>query len=134
MTPSAEKKCVLVIEDELDMRIFLRTLLETSGYHPVLTPNGRDGLKKALDARPDLIILDVMMPQKGGALVYVHLKTDDQLKDIPVVMLSAVGPSTFYHYLNIHNAQAAVPVPRPEAYVEKPPDPQVLLRILKKFL
>jgi len=133
MTPSA-KKCVLVIEDELDMRIFLRTLLETSGYHPVLTSNGRDGLDQALAARPDLIILDVMMPQKGGALVYVQLKTDEQLKSIPVVMLSAVSPNTFFHYLNIHNAQAAVPVPQPEAYIEKPPDPQILIRTLQKYL
>ena len=134
MNQSTDKKTVLVVEDELGMRIFLKTLLETSGYRPVMADNGLDGLDKAHTEKPDLILLDVMMPKQGGAQMYVHLKTDDQLKQIPVVMLSAVGSRTFYHYLKMHNAQVDTHIPEPEAYVEKPPDPRVLLRILKKFI
>jgi len=134
MNPSTDKKTVLVVEDELGMRIFLRTLLETSGYRPVMSDNGLDGLAKAYAEKPDLILLDVMMPKQGGALMYVHLKTDDQLKEIPVIMLSAVGSKTFYHYLKMQNAQADTYIPEPETYVEKPPDPRVLLRILKKYI
>jgi two-component system phosphate regulon response regulator PhoB len=134
MNQSTDKKTVLVVEDDLGMRIFLKTLLETSGYRSVMAANGRSGLDKAQTEKPDLILLDVMMPKQGGALMYVHLKTDDQLKQIPVVMLSAVGSRTFYHYLMMHNAQADTHIPEPEAYVEKPPDPRVLLRILKKVI
>jgi len=57
-----KKKTVLIVEDELDMRIFISTLLETSGYHPVMTRDGTEGMLKARDVRPDLIILDVMVP------------------------------------------------------------------------
>jgi len=57
-----KKKTILIVEDELDMRIFISTLLETSGYRPVMTRDGNEGLRKAKNASPDLIILDVMMP------------------------------------------------------------------------
>lgn len=127
-------KTVLVVEDELDMRIFLRTLLETSGYRPVICINGQDGLKKARMEKPDLILLDVMMPGQGGALTYVDLKSDETLRDIPVVMLSAVGSMTFHHYLKMVNAQTQTRLPEPEAYIEKPPDPRGLLKILEKFI
>ena len=53
-----EKKTVLIVEDELDMRIFISTLLETSGYEPIMTRDGNEGLLKARDVCPDLIILD----------------------------------------------------------------------------
>ena len=82
------KKTVLIVEDELDMRIFISTLLETSGYRPVMTKNGKEGLLKARDIGPDLIILDVMMPGEGGVQMYRQLKSDNALMDIPVIMLS----------------------------------------------
>ena len=52
-----KKKTVLIVEDELDMRIFIATLLETSGYQPVMTRDGTEGMRKAKDVFPDLIIL-----------------------------------------------------------------------------
>jgi DNA-binding response OmpR family regulator len=82
------KKTVLIVEDELDMRIFISTLLETSGYRPVTTKNGKEGLLKARDIGPYLIILDVMMPGEGGVQMYRQLKSDSSLMDIPVIMLS----------------------------------------------
>jgi DNA-binding response OmpR family regulator len=71
-----KKKTVLIVEDELDMRIFISTLLETSGYRPVMTKDGNEGMRKARDVGPDLIILDVMMPGEGGVQMYRQLKTD----------------------------------------------------------
>ncbi|CAB1074598.1 response regulator [Olavius algarvensis Delta 1 endosymbiont] len=92
------KKTVLIVEDELDMRIFISTLLETSGYRPVMTRNGKEGLVKAREISPDLIILDVMMPGEGGVQMYRRLKTDDNLMHIPVILLSGVAKNTFTHY------------------------------------
>ncbi len=123
------KKTVLVVEDELDMRIFISTLLETSGYSPVMTRDGKEGLIKARDVSPDLIILDVMMPGEGGVQMYRQLKTDQTLKAIPVIMLSAVAQKTFSHYLNMVNARLEKPIPRPEAYIEKPPEAEDLLQM-----
>ena len=124
-----KKKTVLIVEDELDMRIFISTLLETSGYQPVITRDGKEGLLKARDVFPDLIILDVMMPGEGGVEMYRQLKTDQSLCDIPVIMLSAVAKKTFSHYLNMVNARLKDPIPDPDAYIEKPPEAEELLKM-----
>ena len=124
-----DKKTVLIVEDEMDMRIFISTLLETSGYTPVVTRDGKEGLIKARDVSPDLIILDVMMPGEGGVQMYRQLKMDQNLKSIPVIMLSAVAQKTFSHYLNMVNARLDRPIPRPEAYIEKPPEADDLLQM-----
>ena len=128
------KKTVLVVEDELDMRIFISTLLETSGYQPVLTRDGTEGLLKAKDVFPDLIILDVMMPGEGGVQMYRQLKTDQTLCKIPVIMLSAVAQKTFAHYLNMVNARLKEPIPDPEAYIEKPPEAEDLIKMTARLI
>jgi CheY-like chemotaxis protein len=122
------KKTVLIVEDELDMRIFIATLLETSGYQPVMTRDGKEGMLKAKDVCPDLIILDVMMPGEGGVQMYRQLKTHDTLCNIPVIMLSAVAKKTFSHYLNMVNARLKKPIPEPDAYIEKPPEAEDLIK------
>ncbi len=124
-----KKKTVLIVEDELDMRIFISTLLETNGYQPLLTRDGKEGMLKAKDVGPDLIILDVMMPGEGGVQMYRQLKTDKTLCGIPVIMLSAVAQKTFAHYLNMVNARLKDPIPDPEAYIEKPPEAEELLKM-----
>ena len=124
-----QKKKVLIVEDELDMRIFISTLLETSGYQPIITRDGNEGLLKAKDDCPDLIILDVMMPGEGGVHMYRQLKTDQSLCEIPVIMLSAVAQKTFAHYLNMVNARLKDPIPDPDAYIEKPPEAEELIKM-----
>ena len=124
-----QKKTVLIVEDELDMRIFISTLLETSGYQPIITRDGNEGMLKAKDDCPDLIILDVMMPGEGGVQMYRQLKTDQTLCEIPVIMLSAVAQKTFAHYLNMVNARLKDPIPDPDAYIEKPPEAEELIKM-----
>ena len=124
-----KKKTVLIVEDELDMRIFISTLLETSGYQPVMTRDGKEGMLKAKDVCPDLIILDVMMPGEGGVQMYRQLKTHETLCNIPVIMLSAVAKKTFSHYLNMVNARLKDPMPDPDAYIEKPPEAEDILKM-----
>lgn len=129
-----KKKTVLIVEDELDMRIFISTLLETSGYQPVMTRDGNEGMRKARDVAPDLIILDVMMPGEGGVQMYRQLKTDKSLCEIPVIMLSAVTQKTFAHYLNMVNARLKDPIPDPDAYIEKPPEAEHLLKMTNALI
>jgi len=129
-----KKKTVLVVEDELDMRIFLSTLLETSGYRPVMTRDGSEGLLKTRSVRPDLIILDVMMPGEGGVVMFRQLRTDQDLRGIPVVMLSAIAEKTFRHYLKMMNAGVETPIDGPDAYVEKPPEAAELLATVAELI
>ena len=129
-----KEKNILVVEDDLHMRIFITTVLETSGYNATASKDGQEGIRKVKEDRPDLIILDVMMPEEGGVSMYRQLKTDNQLKDIPVVMLSGVESKTFLHSLKMMSIGLRDPLPAPEAYVEKPPKAEELLNIVQKLL
>jgi len=128
------KKTVLIVEDELDMRIFISTLLETSGYRPIMTRNGKEGMVKAREISPDLIILDVMMPGEGGVRMYRQLKTDNTLMNIPVILLSGVAKNTFTHYLKMLNARGERAIPEPSAYLEKPPEAEDLLKLIERHI
>jgi len=128
------KKTVLIVEDELDMRIFISTLLETSGYRPIMTRDGREGMVKAREISPDLIILDVMMPGEGGVQMYRQLKTDDSLMNIPVILLSGVAKNTFTHYLKMLNTRMDCIIPEPSAYLEKPPEAEALIKLTERLI
>ncbi len=131
---NSDKPTILIVDDEMDMRIFMSTLFETGGCRPVAVRDGRLGLAKAAALKPDLIILDIMMPGEGGALMYKSLKADPALGRIPVIMCSAVARDSFEHYLRMLNARLEIPVPDPDGYVEKPPDPQALLDLALKVM
>jgi two-component system, OmpR family, phosphate regulon response regulator PhoB len=131
--PQIRKK-ILIVDDELDVRIYVGTLLETSGYEPIAARNGREGLQKAKQASPDLIILDVMMPQAGGVSMYRELKADRQLREIPVIMLTGVGEKSFSHYLKMLRLKIEDPIPQPNAYLEKPLDHEKLLELVRETI
>ncbi len=128
------RKKIVVVDDELDMRVFVSTLLETSGYKTYVATQGVEGLKMAKEVKPDLIILDVMMPKQGGIQMYREAKTDDDLKHVPVIILSAIAKKTFFHSQNILDSYKGQPVPEPEGYIEKPPEPEELLRCVESLL
>lgn len=128
------KRKVLIVDDEMDMRIFLKTLLETSGYEPLVTRDGSEGLQTAREISPDLIILDVMMPGEGGPQTYRRLKADRQLAETPVIMLSGVKEDSFLHYLKMLNAGSGGRIPLPTAYFEKPVKHEALITAIRAAL
>ncbi|NNG00466.1 MAG: response regulator [Desulfobacteraceae bacterium] len=134
MPGPAPKKRILIVDDEMDMRIFISTVFKTSGFEAMTAKNGDEGFKAAEKESPDLIILDIMMPGEGGALMYKKLKSDSTLKSIPVIMVSAVGEETFNHYLTMLNTQADIPIPAPDAYIEKPPEANLVLETAMALL
>jgi len=75
---------VLVVDDELNVRTFITTLLETSGFKPIAAEDGVKGLELARQQKPSAVIMDVMMPKESGIDMYRALKKDPELKDIPV--------------------------------------------------
>ncbi len=82
---------VLTIEDQPDIRRLIRMTLEFKGHHVIEAGDGVEGLRLAREKKPDLILLDVMMPGMDGLTVGRTLAADSQLAQIPVVMLSALG-------------------------------------------
>lgn len=125
----AQKK-VLIVDDEIDMRLFLTTLMETNGYLAIRAQNGVEGLEAVRAHQPDVVILDIMMPKEGGVHMYGQMKVHDALRDIPVIILSAISRRTFYHYLKMLSVRLGDVIPEPEAYMEKPPEADEVLAMV----
>jgi CheY-like chemotaxis protein len=125
---------VLVVDDELHMRNFMTTLLETSGFEPLAAEDGVKGLELALTHKPVLVIMDVMMPRESGIEMYRKLRDDPELKDIPVIVVSAVAKKTFFHSQTVLNQYRGEHIPEPAAYIEKPPEPEELLEVIHSTL
>ena len=130
MEQRKEVKNILVVDDELDMLIFLSNLLMAEGFTVIEAKNGAEGITKARKNPPALIILDVMMSEESGIQIYRLLKFDKQLKRIPVIMLSAIDRDTFSHYQKFESSQPGQSVPEPEAFLEKPPEAEELINIV----
>lgn len=83
-----ESKTVLLVEDNDSVRELIKVLLETEGYAIVEASDGRDGLSKAESAKPDLMILDLMMPGLDGESVLNELSRHETLRDVPILVVS----------------------------------------------
>ena len=81
-------KQVLVIDDDHNTVKYLSVVLSENGYDPVSACDGEEGFEKIKQLKPDLVVLDVMMPKRSGLTLFKMLKRDDQCKDIPVLMLT----------------------------------------------
>lgn len=129
-----EKKTVLIVDDELEMQVFLSTLLESRGFMPVVAGNGVEGIEKAEQLRPALIILDATLPMQGGAVMFRKLKCRKDLRGIPVVLLSSVDWNTYHHFQKIQEVQSDNEVPGPEAFLNKPPEVDELLSVVADLI
>jgi DNA-binding response OmpR family regulator len=82
---------ILVVDDDPDTLKLLRLILESSGFSPVLTENGRQALSAIAEQRPDLVLCDVLMPVLDGYETLVAIRSNSQTETLPVLMLSALG-------------------------------------------
>ena len=86
----AREECILVVDDEEDTRELLRALLESEGYAVTTAADGEAALARVQETRPDLILLDIMMPEMNGYQVCERLKADPNTRDIPIIFISAL--------------------------------------------
>jgi CheY-like chemotaxis protein len=127
-------KKVLVVDDELDIRVFMATLLETNGFKPILAEDGVQGLEAARKSKPAVIIMDVMMPKESGIYLYRELQKDPELRNIPIIMVSALAKRTFFHSQKVLDDYEGGKMPEPAAYFEKPPEADDILDAVRKIL
>ena len=113
MVSDSRKKRILVVEDEPDTQIFLSTLLESGGFEAVTAAGDDSSLFPSRAACPDLIILDIMLANERGIQIYRRLKNDRWLRQVPVIMLSAIDRKTFFHYQRFQDVfpGSGIPVP-----------------------
>jgi CheY-like chemotaxis protein len=124
-------KRVLAIDDELDTLTFYSEVLEDYNFTPITAANGVEGLKKAREEKPDLILLDIMMPKKDGTKTYKELKNDPHLKNVPVIIITGISEEVDYKKLLARPSTGKI---SPEGHLVKPVTAEVLIEEIKKVL
>jgi CheY-like chemotaxis protein len=125
---------ILVVDDEQDIRIYLSRLFRENGYAVSSAGDGVEAAAAVASERPDLITLDLSMPNKSGVRFYRELKSDESLRQIPVVLVTGVtGPggnsedTARFYSTRKH-------VPPPEGFMPKPVDPEEMLALVKRLI
>ena len=121
----SDKKKILVIDDEPELRMMIRTRLEANGYEVSEAEDGAIGLQKARNTKPDLIILDIMMPKMDGYKVARLLKFDERYRNIPIIMLTVRSQKS---------DQETGKAVGGDAYLTKPYKPEEMLETVARLL
>ena len=116
---------VLVVDDDATIRRLLQITLETEGFAVLTAADGNEGLQRAKNDGPDLVLLDIMMPGMDGLQVCHTLKNDPECKDMPIVLLSAKAQS--------HDVELGMRVGADD-YITKPPDLIDLVERIRRLL
>jgi len=118
-------KKILFVEDEPDMIAVMEPRLAQAGFKMISASNGIEGLRSAIDEKPDLILLDILMPQMDGYETCERLKKDPQTKDIPVIIVTAVGSKSLEDNCKFIGA---------DDFIRKPYNPEELIGKIKNLL
>jgi CheY-like chemotaxis protein len=124
----SDKKKVIVIDDEPDIVTFLTLLLEDNGYATVSAKDGQEGIEKVRTEHPDLVLLDITMPEKSGVRFYREIRSDSELKSIPIVIVTGVAKE-FKDFISTRRQ-----VPPPDGFISKPIEKQKLVDIVARLL
>ena len=127
-------KKILIIDDEPDIVMYLKVLLENNGYSVVTASNGLEGMDLARTERPDLVCLDIMMPRKTGVALYQEIKTDPKLKKLPCIIISAYESAYSFKGQAFRRLVQDKGIPEPLRFFEKPIDANIFLEFINDYL
>lgn len=127
-------KKILIIDDEPDVVLYLKTILEDHNYDTRVAYDADAGMKAALEYKPDLIFLDIVMPKKSGASFYKEIKEHPTLKDTPVAVISGVGNAYGFKRSTFTDMVKDARVIAPQGFFEKPLDVKALTVFLDRVL
>ena len=126
---------VLVVDDKASVRTLLREYLTEEGFRVVAAGDGQEALFVARHEKPDVILLDIMMPGRGGLSTLATLRQDERLKSVPVVLVTGMDDAV--HELSDHRGEGGREADgggheslRADAFLDKPIDPERLLSVL----
>ncbi len=123
---SEQRKKIVCIEDEPEMIDLVRLILGRRGFELIGAVGGREGLETVRQVKPDLVLLDLMMPDMDGWEIYQHMKADEELRHIPVIIVTAKAQS-IDKVLGLHIAKV-------DDYITKPFGPQELIDSVNRVL
>jgi len=110
-------KKILIIDDEPDVVTYLSAVLEANGHKSFAISNIKTAMEQVKDIRPDLICLDIVMPQETGISFYIRLRQEKEFKTIPVIIISGIVEMEKFDF---HTYSKNDSIPPPECYMEKP--------------
>ena len=122
------KKKILVVDDEQDVLTYLTTLFEDNGYDTVSATDGTQAYDLAKAEKPDLVTLDITMPNQSGVRTYRQYKEDQDLKAVPVIIITAIGDSMRSYLKKLSG------FPIPEGFMNKPIDAEELIKMTQELL
>jgi len=127
-------KKIMIIDDEPDIRIYLMTALEDRGYETCTIEDNEPILKAVLAKEPDLIVLDIMMPQRSGISMYKELRRTVALKNIPIALISGMSEAKDFMEEGFEKLINDNTIPPPDGFVEKPVKLPALMELVKQLL
>ncbi len=127
-------KRVLVVEDEADFAALMESMLRGLGYDVSVACDGVEALSQVQNSAPDVITLDIMMPRRSGALFYRQLKSQEALRNIPVIVVTGLRREEPEWDGIIRSFLEFEHVPRPQAYLDKPVERDVLGKLIDEVL
>ena len=128
------KKKSLIVDDEPDIVSYLEMVLQDRGYDTVTAGNGNEAMEAVKRDRPDLVTLDITMPEASGTRFYKEIRLDPELSNIPVIIVTAVTGLGGDKYAYEKFISTRHLVPAPEAYFPKPIDREEFLEAVDKIL
>lgn len=126
----SDKKKILLVDDDPDFVEAVKVIVESGGYEVRVAYDGLEGLEAVAEEKPDLIVLDVMMPVMNGHAACAKLKADPATASIPIILLTAVAErvtTSTYTHRDMLESEA-------EDYMPKPVEPAELLTLIKSWL
>ncbi len=124
----SERKTILIVEDESDEVAYLSALFSDNGFAVISAANGQEGFEKAKSQHPDLITLDITMPEESGVRMFRDVQQDPETASIPVIMITGISRD-FKRFIETRHQ-----VRPPAGYFDKPPDRAQLLAKIKEIL
>ena len=122
------KKKILIIDDEEDTSVYLSTFFAENDFFVISAPDGKQGVEKAIREKPDIITLDISMPEESGVKALRELQNGEKTKHIPIIIITGVA-SDFKRFIKSRKQ-----VHMPEGYFEKPIVRGLLLEKIKELL
>jgi len=128
-----KRKKILIVDDEPDVCLYLSKLLEEHGYDPICAHDGAEAMASVESEKPDLITLDLSMPNKSGVRFYQEIKSKPDFHAIPVIFVTGVtgmgDPGATKRFYSTRRQ-----VPPPDGFLAKPIDPDEMLGLIRKLL
>ena len=124
-------KKILIIDDEPDVVIYLSAVLDANGFKSFAVSDIKLAMEQVKNIHPDLICLDIVMPQETGISFYTRLRQDKEFKAIPVIIISGIVELEKFDFYNYSKDDS---IPSPECYLEKPINVDVYIEKIKQLL